>query len=101
MKENKELREIWLKMPANTQISNIGSEVYRAIMWKNRGNKDRQIGFCKKAIELLELSIEDPKNYRRKEEFHYWIEELTDYFIGDNTLGTTDEDLREKYDAFI
>ena len=56
-----EIRVTWFEMPVSLQISNIGSEVSRAISRKNKGNEKRKIGFCDKAIEFLELSIEDPK----------------------------------------
>ena len=98
---DKDIRITWFEMPVSMQISNIGSEVSRAISWKNKGNEKRKIGFCNKAIEFLELSIEDPKNNHRIGEFSFCIEELKDYFIGDNIYGTTDEMLHKYYDAFI
>lgn len=54
---DKDIRTTWFEMPVSVQISNIGSEVSRAINWKNKGNDKRKIGFCEKAIEYLELSI--------------------------------------------
>lgn len=92
---------IWYAMPVSMQISNIGSEVARAIRWKNKNNEDRKIEFCKKAIEFLQLSISDPKNVHRVHEFESCIEELRDYFMGDNEYNTTDEKLTEYYDAFL
>jgi len=88
-------------MPVSMQISNIGSEVSRAIKWKNKGNEKRKLGFCDKAIEFLKLSIEDPKNRNRIGEFRFCIEELSDYFKGENIYGTTDEKLHRYYDAFL
>ena len=96
-----DIRVTWFALPIGMQISNIGSEVSRAINWKNKGNEKRKIGFCDKAIEFLRLSIEDPKNAHRVGEFNFCIEELTDYFKGDNIYGTTDEMLHKYYDAFI
>ena len=96
-----DIRSRWYAMPISLQISNIGSEVSRAIRWKNSGNNDRKESFCKKAISFLELSLEDPKNVNRKDELSFCIEELTDYFFGDNVYGTTDEMLHKYYDAFI
>ena len=88
-------------MPVQMQISNIGSEVNRAIHWKNKGNEKRKEGFCQKAIDYLILSIEDPKNAHRVEEFIFCIRELQDYFLGINYYNTTDEMLKKYYDAFI
>ena len=98
---DKDIRTTWFEMPVSMQISNIGSEVSRAINWKNKGNEKRKVGFCEKAIEFLELSMEDPKNKHRAGEFSYCIEELKDYFLGENVYGTTDEMLHKYYDAFL
>ena len=91
----------WYDMPVTMQISNIGSEVSRAIRWKNKDNTQRMIMFCEKAIEFLELSISDPKNEHRVQEFEFCIEELKDYFMGNNIYETTDEMLSKYYDAFL
>lgn len=91
----------WFAMPISEQLANIGSEVNRAINWKNRGNKQRQISFCNKAIEFLELIKTDPKNKHRAGELDCCIEELTDYFLGENLYHTTDEMLMKYYNAFI
>lgn len=98
---DKDLRTTWFEMPVSMQISNVGSEVSRAINWKNRGNEKRKVGFCNKAIEFLLLSIEDPKNIHRIGELSFCIEELRDYFLGDNLYNTTDEMLHKYYDAFV
>lgn len=91
----------WFAMPIGLQISNVGSEVHRAIRWKNKGDEQKKIGFCKKAIEFLELMKADPKNKHRKNELDFCIEELYDYFLGENIYNTTDEMLVKYYDAFV
>lgn len=95
------IKQTWFEMPIELQISNIGSEVSRAILWKNRGNSERSAAFCRKAIELLYLSIQDSKNAHRKGELSFCIDELTDYFLGENIYETTDVALQKYYDAFI
>lgn len=32
----------WFAMPIGVQISNVGSEVHRAIRWKNRSDKQKK-----------------------------------------------------------
>lgn len=91
----------WFNMSVGDQIANIGSEVNRAINWKNKGNRSREINFCNKAIEFLELIKSDPKNKYRLNELDGCIEELRDYFLGENVYNTTDEMLRKYYDSFI
>ena len=91
----------WFEMPVWMQISNIGSEVQRAIKWKNKGDQDKAERFCDKAIEFWRLSERDPKNSHRIQEFECAIEELQDYFCGQNQYNTTDETLTRYYDAFL
>ncbi len=88
-------------MPVSLQISNIGSEVNRAIRWKNKNDPEKMISFYKKAIELLRLTEKDPKNLHRIHELHFCEEELADYFLGENLYGTTEQMLNKYYDAFI
>ena len=88
-------------MPIKMQLANVGGEVSRAIRWKNRGDDGKKARFYDKAIELLELTKEDPKNKRRQSELDFCIEELRDYFEGDNYYQTTDDKLMRYYDSFI
>ena len=91
----------WFAMPVGLQISNIGSEVGRAIKYKNQNEAEKAERFATKAIQLLELTKQDPKNKGRLGEFEFAIEELIDYFLGNNVYGTTDEMLKKYYDAFV
>lgn len=91
----------WFAMPVAVQISNVGSEVNRAIKYKSKGETEKAERFMNKAIQLLELSKQDPKNRHRRQEFECAIEELIDYFIGNNIYQTTDEILLRYYDAFL
>lgn len=91
----------WFAMPIGVQISNVGSEVHRAINWKNRGDVQKRDSFCMKAIEFLELMKKDPKNCYRKGELDCCIDELKDYLMGENIYNTTEEQLIKYYDAFL
>lgn len=91
----------WFAMPLGVQISNVGSEVHRAINWKNRGDVQKRNSFCMKAIEFLELMKKDPKNCYRKGELDCCINELKDYLLGENIYNTTEEQLIKYYDAFL
>ena len=91
----------WFEMPVTKQISNIGSEVARAIRWKNKGDDQKARNFCNKAIEFWLLTEEDPKNRHRVGEFNCAVEELRDYFLGNNTYQTTAEVLTRYYDQFL
>ena len=91
----------WFNMSVGMQLANVGSEVTRAIRWKNKNDQAKQRRFCEKAIELLELTKDDPKNEHRQGELNFCIEELEDYFLGENYYQTTDDMLIRYYDAFI
>lgn len=91
----------WYNMPVGLQLANVGSEVNRALSWKKRGNAQRTASFCNKAIDFLEIMKTDEKNRNRIGELNFCIEELKDFFLGDNIYGTTDETLMKYYDAFI
>ena len=91
----------WFAMPVEVQISNIGSEVARALRWKKKGDDEKARNFCNKAIDFWLLSEEDPKNRHRLNEFNAAVEELRDYFLGSNTFNTTEEVLVRYYDAFL
>lgn len=94
-------REKWFSLSIGDQISNIGSEVLRADKWKKRGNYERMRSFYDAAIDFLMLSRYDPKNKKRISEFDLCIDELADYFIGENKWNTTSEKLERYYNSFL
>lgn len=91
----------WFQMSVGDQISNIGSEVFRALRYKKSADEDKKQAFYNKAIELLNLSQQDPKNKHRIGELEFCKEELTDFFIGNNEYNTTEVMLHRYYDAFL
>lgn len=99
--KNPEVIGRWNSMTIQEQISNIGSEVLRADRWKQKGNMERMRSYFDTAISFLCLSIRDPKNEAGKNELNLCIDELADYFIGENIWGTTSETLRKYYNAFL
>ena len=90
----------WYNMPIGMQLYNIGSEVGRAIKWKNEKNFQRQINFTIKAIELIGLTKMDPKNNKRFSELNFYQEELIDYLCGENMYENTDESIMKVYDQW-
>ena len=90
----------WYSMPIGLQIYNIGSEVNRAIKWKNTANYQRQLNFAIKAIELIGLTKLDPKNVHRFDELNFYQKELLDYLFGENMYGNTDESIMKIYDQW-
>ena len=88
----------WNKLSLSEQMANIGSDVIRAIKWKNKGNKDYSQAAFYRSLELLSLSKSDPKHrYEASlKEICRLYECLVDYFAGSNIYGSSDK-LWEKY----
>lgn len=91
----------WFTMTYELQISNVGSEVHRAIKYKNRGDDNMKKNMTHKAIEFLQYMIEDPSNKDKIEEIEFRITQLIDYFMGENYLETTDAELIQFYDRYL
>ncbi len=126
--QHKQLAEgRWFKFTLAEQLANVGSEVERTILWKNKPNpplktEDIGVGFLRdvsappnslirnrnknnrdysnkafeRALELLDLTVEDAKNKFRLKEILRLREALVDYFVFDNEFSSSDE-LWRKY----
>jgi len=59
----------WFTLSIATQLGNAGSEYERALQWKKRGDSDRFEHAFARLLELLDLTIADPRwrNHRLKE----------------------------------
>ena len=56
VQHKKQFQGKWQKKSFLEQMANIGSEVYRAINWKNKGNGEyAQLAF-ERSLELFDLS---------------------------------------------
>jgi hypothetical protein len=89
--QHKELAQgRWFLMPLVEQMGNVGSEVGRAINWKNKGNSQNSWAAFTRALELLDLTIADKKNVARLKEIVRVREVLADFFVGENRFKSTD-----------
>ena len=68
----------WQKFSFLEQMANIGSEAGRAINWKNKGREEYSRLAFERALELLDLTIADPKNKQRLRELLRLREVLAD-----------------------
>lgn len=93
--------EHWFTFSLFEQLANVGCDIERTIGWRKNGNVD----YCKKAfdraLELLDLTIADPKNrgVRRKELLRV-RETLIDYFMYDNDYASCDKTWQDYFFAF-
>lgn len=89
--QHKELAQgRWFQMPLVEQLGNVGSEVSRAINWKNKDNSQNSWKAFERALELLDLTILDAKNITRLREIVRTREVLADFFVGQNQFKSTD-----------
>lgn len=86
----------WFQLGLFEQLGNTGSEVGRAINWRKKGDKERSQQAFFRALDLLDLTIADPRLRQRLKELTRTRELLCDYFYGDNSYKMTDE-AWEKY----
>lgn len=90
----------WREFTFAEQMGNIGSEIERAINWKKKENAAFSQMAFERALELLYLTIDDPRNRRRLRELVRLKEVLLDSFMGENQYRSTDEQWR-KYFLFF
>lgn len=90
----------WDRLTLVEQLANTGSEVERTISWKKRGNTNYSKKAFIRALELLDLTINDPKNIKRVKELTRLREVLVDYFMADNTYSSSDSLWQRYFHSF-
>lgn len=91
----------WASMPFAQQMANVGSEVFRANKWKEKGNSDRALSAAERALELIDFTVDSFQEQRRSpRELLRMRELLCDYFYGDNTYASSGESLNRYFGAF-
>lgn len=90
----------WQKLPLAAQFANIGSEVERAIKWKNKDNFKYFTLSFERALELIDLTACDKKNAKRLKELMRAREMLVDYFLYDNEYHSTDTQWQRYFYCF-
>jgi len=80
----------WFDFDLITQMANIGSEVIRALNWREKDNEAYAQASFERSLELFDLTVADPKNNNhRLKEILLARESWTDYFIGKNEYNST------------
>lgn len=90
----------WSTLSLVTQLANVGSEVERAISWKQKQNGEYSRLAIERALELLDLTLAMPFEYPKLKELARLREILIDKFYGDNLYKSTDESLSKYFFAF-
>lgn len=90
----------WNDLSLVEQLGNVGSEVERALRWKEKGNVEYGTRAFERALELLDLTLACPANRFRLREVARTREILVDFFSGENEYGTSGESLRRYFLQF-
>jgi len=90
----------WQQLSLVSQLANSGSEVERAIKWKNQHNDESFRYAFERMLELIDLTIADPKNRKRLKEVVRAREMLVDYLMYDNVYHSTDKQWQKYFYHF-
>jgi len=90
----------WFELSLVEQLANVGSDIQRTITWKKKGELEYSRKAFERALELLCLTIQDPKNRKRLKEICRVKEALIDHFMYDNVYQTTDESWQKYFFNF-
>jgi hypothetical protein len=89
----------WRTFSLAEQLGNVGSEVGRMLRWRDRDDR-LMVGAFERALELLDLTLGDPRWRDRLREIARARELLCDAATGGTAYGTTLEDLNRYFLAF-
>jgi len=93
--------ERWNTLSLFAQLANIGCDIERCIQWKRQGNLQDSNKAFERAMELLDLTIVDPKNKGcRLKELTRVREALKDHFVYNNEYYSTDEQWQDYFFSF-
>jgi len=87
----------WRELPLVAQMANIGSEVERALSWREKGNAEYSRRAFERALELVDLTLACPHRRSRLKEIARLRETLVDYFHGANEFGSTESSWRKYF----
>ncbi len=90
----------WRELTLMEQLGNIGTEVARAHRARASGNVGRFDAALDRALELFDLTLEDPRWRGRRREIARAREVVCDYLIGDNECQSSIESLDAYFMAF-
>lgn len=90
----------WNRFSLIEQLANVGSEVERALAWRSKKNPEYSRLAFLRALELLGLTIGDPRHRRRLKELTRLREALLDHFLGENAYGSTEKAWHAYFYAF-
>jgi hypothetical protein len=90
----------WQTLSLMEQMANIGSEIERAINWREKGNMEYSKMAVDRGLELIGLTIDDSKNRKHLPELLRLNELFIDYFYYDNVFSSADNFWKQYFYPF-
>ena len=90
----------WAELSLMEQMANVGSEVERALNWKAKNNHDYSVRAFERALELLDLTLDNCKRGSALKEIARTREALVDFFFGSNEFASSAYFLRSYFLQF-
>ena len=90
----------WNQLSFLEQMANIGSEVERALNWRAKQNAIYSQKAFERALELIDLSLENVTGPARLKELARVREAIVDFFSGSNQFGSTAASWRRYFFSF-
>jgi hypothetical protein len=97
---HKDLQKRWPEYNLMQQLANVGSEVERALNWKEKCNSAYTDLAFERALELLDYTTEGMNDFYRLRELKRLREVLVDYFEGQNIYRSSPASFRNYFYGF-
>jgi hypothetical protein len=91
----------WRELPFVEQMANIGSEVERALNWQAKNNPDYCQQAFRRALELIDLTLDSLNGFPRLKELARLREAIVDYFSGANQFQFNEASLKKYFSHFV
>ena len=92
--------EKWFSLSTAEQLANVGSEVVRALNWREKGRLEYADRANLQALELFDLTLRDRKLGPGIKEVARARELWLDYFLGGNQYHQTGKQWKKYFEAF-
>lgn len=83
----------WSQLSLAQQLGNVGSEIARARHWQERHDLESRNRALARALELMDLTLDDARWQARLRELCLLREVLSDWFSGQNQYAVSLQDL--------
>ena len=90
----------WNKLSFIEQMANIGSEIERALKWRAKQNATYSQKAFERALELMDLTLDNSQGFSRLKELARLREAIVDYFSGTNEFVSTETSWQKYFASF-